>query len=144
MEFDEFRTLAQQYNLIPVGKTILADCITPVSAYVRLRPERGCSFLFESVEGGERVARYSFLGRDPLMLIACRGTTTTIEEHGKPAATTTEDFFSVVRRCAAQYRQPPSDVLPRFAGGLLGFVGYDAVRFIEKLQIGRASCRERV
>src|SRR3989454_6254011 len=82
MTFDEFKEFAGSYNVIPISKRMLADMLTPVSAYLRLREGSASSFLFESVEGGERFARYSFIGRDPIAILKCRNGITTIQEFG--------------------------------------------------------------
>lgn len=132
MEFREFEKLASSYNVIPVSKSLLADTLTPVSAYLRMRTGSKNSFLLESVEGGERFARYSFLGCDPIVMVKCRDKTTTIIENGT-SRISTEDFFQLLHNCITCFRQPALPHLPRFTGGLVGFIGYDAVRFIEDI-----------
>jgi len=132
MNFQEFRQLAQSYSLVPVSKSLLADTLTPVSAYLRLREQTSASFLFESVEGGEQIARYSFIGRDPKMIVSCRGNTTTIDESSSQRQTS-ENFFDVIGNMILKFRSPQIPSLPRFTGGLVGCIGYDAVRFIEKI-----------
>jgi len=132
MTFNEFTTLAESYNIIPVSKTLLADTLTPVSAYLSLREGSSSSFLFESVEGGERFARYSFIGRDPIAMLKCRDRKTTIVENGAQR-TSSENFFDIVNTLVTKYRQPSLPYLPRFTGGLVGFVGYDAIRHIENI-----------
>ena len=132
MNFEEFEILAQTYNVIPVSKTLLADTLTPVSAYLQLRENSTSSFLFESVEGGERIARYSFIGRDPAVLLRCRDKTTTILENGTERSST-ENFFDIIQNLIRHYKQPQLPRLPRFNGGLVGFIGYDAIRFIEDI-----------
>jgi anthranilate synthase component I len=138
MTFEEFRDLSRTYNVIPVSKRMLADTLTPVSAYLRLREGASSSFLLESVEGGEHFARYSFLGRDPIAILKCREKKTTISELRTPDALrsereSSENFFEIVNGLIGRYRQPPLPSLPRFRGGLVGFIGYDAVRFIENV-----------
>lgn len=132
MTFEVFQELAGSYNVIPVTRTILADTITPVSAYVRLREDAHSSFLFESVEGSEQIARYSFIGRDPAALVRCDGKTTTVTRGGA-TRTTAENFFAVLESLSGSYRPAPDPELPRFSGGWVGCIGYDAVRFIESL-----------
>ncbi|HYQ87072.1 MAG TPA: anthranilate synthase component I [Bacteroidota bacterium] len=138
MTFEEFKEFAASYNVIPISKRTLADMLTPVSAYLRLREGSASSFLFESVEGGELVARYSFIGRDPIAILKCRNGITTIQEFRQPGPTpvardSSENFFDIVDNFVGRYRQPHLPSLPRFRGGLVGFIGYDAVRFIEKI-----------
>ena len=77
--FSEFRRLARQGNVVPVFKAVVADTLTPVSAYLRLAEGRPYSFMLESVEGGETLGRYTFLGVDPFMIVRCRGNRITIE-----------------------------------------------------------------
>ena len=132
MTFDEFETYARAYNVIPVSKPLLADTLTPVSAYLRLRRNTSYSFLFESVEGGERLARYSFIGRDPSVIIQCKEATTTITEDGVTRYST-ENFFKIIHDRTSGFLQPTIASLPRFTGGLVGCIGYDAVRFIEDI-----------
>ena len=103
MLFDEFKNLTNSYNVIPVSKTLLADTLTPVSAYLCLRDEGISSFLFESVEGGEHVARYSFLGRDPVALLSFDGRTTTIRD-ARGERTTANGVFGIEIR-AMQLRK---------------------------------------
>ncbi len=138
MTFEEFKELAEAYNVIPVSERMLADTLTPVSAYLRLREGAACSFLLESVEGGERFARYSFLGRDPIAILKCKEKTTRISEVRPADATRSErvsdeNFFEIINGLVGRYRQPPLPFLPRFRGGLVGFIGYDAIRFIENI-----------
>ncbi|MBI3765079.1 MAG: chorismate-binding protein, partial [Ignavibacteriales bacterium] len=132
MNFDEFKELAQSYNVIPVSKTLLADMLTPVSAYLRLRSGSKGSFLFESVEGGERFARYSFIGRDPHTILKCKSKRTSIIEKDKQREST-ENFLDITNNVIAHFRHPSIPGLPRFTGGLVGFIGYDAIRFIEDI-----------
>lgn len=139
MTLEEFKTLAETYNVIPVSKTLLADTLTPVSAYLRLRENGTSSFLFESVEGGERIARYSFIGRDPMVELKCRDKTTTIIENGQERSST-ENFFDIIQNFVRQFKQARIPHLPRFNGGLVGFIGYDAIRFVEDIP-GNASDR---
>lgn len=132
MTFEEFQGLAKDYTVVPVTRTMLADTLTPVSAYLRLRHGSTGSFLFESVEGGERFARYSFIGRNPIAMVTCRGNRTTVREGGATRETA-ENFFDIVAGMVSRFRQPVIPSLPRFTGGLVGFIGYDAIRFIEKV-----------
>ncbi len=132
MTLEEFTILTKTYNVIPTSKTLLADTLTPVSAYLRIREGCTSSFLFESVEGGERFARYSFIGRDPIVTLKCKGNTTWISEHNQTKATQ-ENFFDVIQTLLRQYKQPALPNIPRFNGGLVGFIGYDAIRFVENI-----------
>lgn len=132
MTYEQFKELSKAYNVIPVSKTLLADTLTPVSAYMRLREGSEHSFLFESVEGGERLARYSFIGKSPSLLLRCKGFKTTIMENGT-VRESDENFFTLLKATLSRYRHPVVPGLPRFTGGLVGYIGYDAIRFIEQL-----------
>ncbi len=132
MTLEEFKQFAASYNVIPVSKSLLADTLTPVSAYLRLRKGTTSSFLFESVEGGEQVARFSFIGRNPVTLLKCRQKTTTITENGRET-TSQDNFFDILQSAASKYKQPSLPDLPRFTGGLVGVLGYDSIRFIEDI-----------
>ncbi len=140
---DEFLKLATQGNLIPVTRRLLADFETPLSAYRKIRGQ-GESFLFESVEGGEHVGRYSFVGCNPLTVIRQTGTRVECLEHGKvtesfevvktPAAAGgagVRDGLEVVERILRKYRPVPSPHLPRFTGGAVGFLGYEFIHDVE-------------
>src|SRR5207253_1282195 len=113
----DLRTLAREGNLIPVCREILADLETPVSAFLKIH--RGpYGFLLESVEGGEKWGRYSFLGTEPARVFRSRGRTVEIETPGRtPERQTVDDPFEALRRLLAAYRPVPVPGLPRFAGG---------------------------
>ena len=128
--FEEFVELTQRGTFVPVVKEIIADLLTPVSAFLKIAEHSDYAFLFESVEGGERVARYSFLGKDPFLVLKVRGGRTTIERSGAESETD-EPFVEVVRRLMAEFRSPYVPGLPRFTGGAVGFIGYDAAPLFE-------------
>ena len=132
--FDEFQELARQGNVIPVYKEILADMETPVSAYQKIRNSGRYSFLLESVEGGEKIARYSFLGADPFRIFRSKGDRIRVRE-GRNGKTETRqgDPLDALRRLFGQYQPVRISGLPRFTGGAVGFMGYDAVRLVERL-----------
>ena len=128
--FEEFVDLARRGTFVPVVKEIMADLLTPVSAFLKIAEHSDYAFLFESVEGGERVARYSFLGKDPFLVLRARAGKTIIERSG----TTTESeeaFIPVLRRLVAEFQSPFVAGLPRFTGGAVGFIGYDASPIFE-------------
>jgi anthranilate synthase component 1 len=131
----EFLNLAQKGNLIPVWTEILADLETPVSAFIKLA-QGDFAFLLESVEGGEHVARYSFLGTQPVLLFRSKGDTALIEKGGSLQVyrlQPNEDSLHVLKRLMSQFRFVTEEDLPRFCGGFVGYIGYDMVRFFEKL-----------
>ncbi|MBI1812063.1 MAG: anthranilate synthase component I, partial [Nitrospirae bacterium] len=119
-------------NLIPVYREILADFDTPVSAFLKIG--KSPSFLLESVVGGEKWARYSFLGTNPSKVIKGRGKKMEIIERGrKPVVFEAEDPVDVLKREIALYKPVDVPGLPRFSGGLVGYMGYDMVRFFERV-----------
>lgn len=129
----DFLELSRGGNLVPVFREILADTETPVSAF--LKTARGeHAFLLESVVGGDKWGRYSFLGSEPAAVFVSRGTTITLREHGKAERTfTAADPLQALRELLAGYHAVPLPGLPRFFGGAVGYVAYDAVRFFERL-----------
>ncbi len=132
-DFETFTAMSRQGNLIPVYREILGDLETPVSAYKKLRGE-GCSFLLESVEGGEKWGRFSFLGLNPAVLFQVKGGQTSIQRQGRTEALDPgADPFEHLRQLLAGFRPVAAPGLPRFWGGLVGYLGYDMVRYIERL-----------
>jgi anthranilate synthase component 1 len=132
---EEFQKLAAQGNLIPVARRILADLETPLSAYHKIRGA-GESFLFESVEGGEHVGRYSFVGCNPRAVIRQDGGHVQIFENGRVTESCVvgrdvKDGLEVVERLMKKYRAVAVPGLPRFTGGALGYIGYEFIHDIE-------------
>ena len=123
--FEEFKELARRGTFVPVVKEIMADLLTPVSAFLKIAEHSDYAFLFESVEGGEQVARYSFLGKDPFLVLRSRGGKTVVERSGVTTETH-EPFVPVLRKLMAEFRAPFVQGLPRFTGGAVGYIGYDA------------------
>ncbi len=130
---EQFKAKAKEGNLIPVYREILADMETPVSAFRKIDDGR-YSFLLESVEGGEKWARYSFLGSRPEVVIRTSGRTVEIVRRGrKETRTFDRDPLQAVQDVLAAYRPVPDPSLPRFSGGAVGFLGYDVVRYFERV-----------
>ncbi len=123
--FEEFVELARRGTFVPVVKEIIADLLTPVSAFLKIAEHSDYSFLFESVEGGERVARYSFLGKDPFLVLRQRAGRTIVDRSGVTTESA-EPFVAALRRLMAEFQSPYVPGLPRFTGGAVGFIGYDA------------------
>ena len=127
--FEEFVDLARRGTFVPVVKEIMADLLTPVSAFLKIAEHSDYAFLFESVEGGEQVARYSFLGKDPFLVLRSRDGRTILDRSGVTTASD-DPFVPALRKLMAEFRAPYVPDLPRFTGGAVGFIGYDAsVRF---------------
>ncbi|MFN8061874.1 MAG: anthranilate synthase component I [Vicinamibacterales bacterium] len=128
--FDEFVELASGHTFVPVFKELLADLQTPVSAFLQVAEHADYAFLLESVEGGEHVGRYSFLGKDPFLVLTARQGRT-VEERAGEVRTLHEPFVDVLRRVMADYRAPHVPGLPRLTGGAVGYFGFDAAPWFE-------------
>ena len=128
--FEAFKELARRGTFVPVCKEIVADLLTPVSAFLKIAENADYAFLLESVEGGEHVARYSFLGKDPFLILRARDGRTTIERGG--VVTQCErPFVETLRGLMTDYRSPFVPDLPRFTGGAVGYFGYGAASWFE-------------
>jgi anthranilate synthase component I len=139
----EFLKLAAKGNLIPVTRRLLADLETPLSAYHKIRGQ-GESFLFESVEGGEHIGRYSFVGCNPRGIVRQTGRRVDYIQHGllkesfeiapgatRATETSLRDGLEMVERVLKQYSPVPLPYLPRFTGGAVGFIGYEFIHDVE-------------
>lgn len=131
---EEFREKAKTGNTVPVYRPILADMETPVSAFYKLMPN-DYAFLLESVEGGEMVARYSFLGSRPSFVFQSKGHKVTIENmtSGEKVSKEYEDPLKALEEMMQKYQPASIEGLPEFHGGAVGFMSYDMVRFVEEL-----------
>ena len=128
--FEQFEVLAKSATFVPVCREVIADTLTPVSAFLRVAGNSDRSFLFESVVGGERLARYSFLGKDPLLTIrSVRGET--VREESNQSLVLDMSFVDAIRELMMRYRSPVVPGLPRFTGGAVGYLSYDAARWFE-------------
>jgi anthranilate synthase component 1 len=131
---EAFRELARDYTVVPVWREVLADFETPLSAFVKL-VGNGEGFLLESVEHAERWGRFSFLGRDPARTFVVRGREVEWAD-GLPApegVPTDQGALAALEALTAHYRAPKLQELPPFHGGIVGWLGYDTVREIERL-----------
>ena len=134
----EFLRLSMLGNLIPVYLEVLADLDTPVSAYFKIAKRSKYSFLLESVEGQEKTARFSFLAKDPELVISSKDQLFKIIhlQDGKQKKKTSQKGnapLSFIRDIMQKYKFVAVPGLPRFCGGLVGYLGYDLVRSFEKL-----------
>ncbi|MHC4914359.1 MAG: anthranilate synthase component I [Planctomycetota bacterium] len=131
---DDFAALAAEYDYVPVCREFLADTLTPVSAFRRLAAESRHAFLLESVEGGEKTGRYSFLGTEPDLVF--RAGPTDVELTRTDGSVERREGVDPLRELEtelARYRCAPLSGMPRFAGGAVGYAAYDAVRLVEHL-----------
>ena len=128
----DFLKLSRIHTLVPVYRTITADLETPVSAFLRIAATEPEAFLLESVEGGEHVGRYTFIGIEPYKKITSRGTTITVEENNKRRVFE-GDIFAELRQSLSGHTPARIPGLPPFTAGAVGFFSYDVVRQIERL-----------
>jgi anthranilate synthase component 1 len=133
---EEFRARARQGNLIPIYREIVADLDTPVSAFLKLLQGEH-AFLLESVEGGEKWARYSYLGCNPTTIFRSKDQTVEIFENGQWTQETAANPLSRLRELMNRYQPVVDPELPRFFGGAVGYYGYDGVRFFENVPLNK-------
>ena len=127
----EFGALAKEHAIVPVSCEVVADTLTPVAAFANMVGEED-GFLFESVEGGERWGRYSFVGRRPLATLTARGKS--VAASGRlSVASSDEGILAAIDDLLDRFPSPAVDGLPPLYGGLVGYLGYDVVREIERL-----------
>jgi len=134
--YDEFVELATRGTFVPVCKEIMADLLTPVSAFLKIAEHSDYAFLLESVEGGEHVGRYSFLGKDPFLVLRARDGKTIIERSGS-VTESAEPLVPTLRRLMADFRSPYVPELPRFTGGAVGYLGYDTASWFEPVPLSK-------
>ncbi|PKN48876.1 MAG: anthranilate synthase component I, partial [Deltaproteobacteria bacterium HGW-Deltaproteobacteria-16] len=134
----EFAHLAADAGLVPIYREIVADLDTPLTIFAKVAVGESHAFLFESLEGGEKWGRYSFIGIDPIVTFASRGNQVTIiregaveEQEGDPLEAL-QTLLKSFNACNSEMACDP-ELLPRFFGGAVGFLGYDMVRFMERL-----------
>src|SRR5689334_14130419 len=128
--FEEFVELGKRGTFVPVCREIMADLLTPVSAFLKIAEHADHAFLLESVEGGEHVGRHSFLGKDPFLIVRGRAGTTTLDQAG--AVTTREEpVLDVLRGLMAEFTEPFVSDFPRFTGGAVRYLDYDTAELFE-------------
>ncbi len=130
--FTEFQKLTTQGNVIPVFTSYLADLLTPVSAFLRLQKHSKKAFLLESVEGGEKLARYSFLGCEPFCTIRYSDNVIEVDKAGEKESFV-GNIFEYLDSLFKKYKAVRPAELPRFTGGAVGYFGYETVRLLEKI-----------
>jgi anthranilate synthase component 1 len=134
---DEFVALARDHTVVPVWREVLADLETPVSAFVKLAgaaADDPAAFLLESVEHAERWGRFSFIGRDPALTMVVRGRHVEFDRPPPPGVPTDRGALAALEALLATYRAPAIEALPPFHGGVVGYLGYDVVREVERLE----------
>jgi len=132
MNKEQFLNLTEKYTAIPIYKRLLADVLTPVSLFMNIRENAENPFLLESVEGGEQLARYSFIGRNPYQTLRFDGSETTLSnEDGQIKIE--KPYFEELKHQTTRYTEPKIAELPRLTGGAVGFSAYDTFRLVEDL-----------
>src|SRR5499426_1667434 len=139
--YEEFLAMAGRGTVVPLVKTVMADLLTPVSAYLRIERQSPHAFLLESIEGGEKIARYSFLGCAPHTIVRARNVAgdfcdraeITIERAGGAGEKFVAPMLDVMRDLMREHKPVNAPGLPPFTGGAVGYFGYDAVRWFERL-----------
>src|SRR5579859_1153789 len=135
--FREFKRLAGRGNVVPLAASVVADLASPVAAYLKLANpcqarSHPYSFLLESVEGGERIARYTYFGADPFLTLASRGREITVERGGRTIKES-GSVFDYLRQAGNRYHAAVPAGIPPFSAGAVGYVAYEAVRQLENL-----------
>src|SRR6202790_3530537 len=132
---EEFVELARHASVVPVYRQLIGDTLTPVTAFCKIQ-EGDWSFLFESVIGGERLGRYSFLGSGPFVRFQAWDRRVVIDNAatGQTERLEHPDPLRLLEEWLAKYRAPHLAGLPRFCGGAVGYAGYDTVRYVERLE----------
>src|SRR5690625_2254943 len=115
MDFETFEKLAKEYTAIPVSRRLMADVMTPVSVFLSLRQGANYPFLLESVEGGEQLARYTFLGRDPFKVLICEEEQVRSVSNGE-SETLDGDYFEILREWTSAWSEPDLPDLPSLTG----------------------------
>lgn len=141
--FAEFEREARRGNVVPVVRSVLADLHTPVAAFMLIAAAAPYSFLLESIEGGERVARYSFLGADPWMIVRGRGSRTTIDRGGASEIHEDQKGIDFVREYFSKHKLARRAGLAPLTGGAVGYLAYDAARWFEPVLAPGESRAER-
>src|SRR5271165_1316407 len=131
-DYKEFLRLSRSATLVPVAKSIPADLLTPVSAFLAVAEGEPDAFLLESVEGGEKIGRYTFLGVRPFLRLQSRGAAIKIER-GRKVEQRTGDVFAVIKELLQLHRPAAMEGLPPFTAGAVGYCAYDIVRRLEDI-----------
>ncbi len=134
MDLSAFKKLSESYTAIPVSRRMLADVMTPVSLFLAIRDSANYPFLLESVEGGEQLARYSFIGRNPYQVLKFDGNNPVLSYPGsKEKIVKNRSYFDILNELTTQYSEPDLPDMPLLTGGAVGFSSYDTIRQVEHL-----------
>ena len=131
-DYKEFTRLARGTTLVPVVKSISADLLTPVSAFLAVADGEPDAFLLESVEGGEKIGRYTFMGVQPFLRLESRGEQITIER-GRRVEHRTGNIFEIIKELLQEHHPADMEGLPPFTAGAVGYCAYDIVRRLEDI-----------
>src|SRR5579859_1735874 len=131
-DFKEFSRLARKASLVPVVKSVSADLLTPVSAFLSVAANETHAFMLESIEGGEKIGRYTFLGARPYMQVSARDGQVEIVR-GRTSERRRGSAFEVLRELLREHRVAEMPGLPPFTAGAVGFFSYDVVRQLEPI-----------
>ncbi len=137
--FEEFKNLARQGNIIPIYEELIADTETPVSVYLKIKDESPYSFLLESVEGGEKIGRYTFIGYNPFMVFEIRGKSFSIKPRHPDVQVlptlvdSSMQPLDALKKIFAHCKTVPIEGLPRFTGGAVGYFGYETIQLLENI-----------
>lgn len=131
--FEDFLEQTEKGNVVPIVRSVLADLHTPVSAFMRVCGAAQQSFLFESVEGGERLARYSFLAANPFLTLRVNNSKLTVEKDGHSQLIENTTLFDYLRKYFRQNKLARRDNLPPLCGGAVGFLTYNTIRWFEPI-----------
>ncbi|MDF2845816.1 MAG: trpE, partial [Herbinix sp.] len=129
---NEIEVLAKEYSIIPICKEIYADIITPITLLRKISQISKRYYLLESIEGGEKWGRYSFLGFDPILHITCKNKKVTIQD-GEEKVIPTETPYEVLRELLEKYKAPKLTDMPPFTGGLVGYFSYGMIAYAEPI-----------
>jgi anthranilate synthase component I len=135
MTFQEFEELASKHTAIPVSRKAMADVLTPVLVFLKLRQDARNPFLFESVEGGEHLARYSFLGSNPFQVLSMQAEVPVLQDfrNGEVRKFPGVPFYDVLKLLTTAHKEAQVAGLPRLTGGAVGYSSYDTIRYTENL-----------
>lgn len=142
-DLQTIQSLASEYKSIPICREIHADALTPIALLRKFSALSKRYFLLESVEGGEKWGRYSFIGYDPVMRVCCKENQIMIESRGKCTVTKTRDPYEELRRIQGDYKSPHITGMPPFTGGFVGYFGYAMINYAEpKLSVKRGDSND--